>query len=731
MKTIQSVYAKLRRQNRKNYQLLIGCSFFSVLLITAYVTMMRSPTILSVLPEGGDSRKQVMMIFVLACVGCAVFTTYASSIFFRQKSKETGVFLLLGASRRQLRGLLFRDLAVISFGSCGAGAVLGAPLAWVIWQLFRLFVVDSEEMPLTIDPQAYLFALIFSAFVIGMLFFMGARFLRRTNIIDVVNQSHQSEPIREVKRWYGPVGIALLVAGALAGYLMPSFFVRVLHWYAPEGLSAIFYAPALVGLYMVLLHTVVNGWRTGGQGKYKHIIATSMMKFQGRQTVRNMLVITVLLAGAYFAMFYTPMLGVGAMMDYEARPTDYQYHYRADQDMPQRAEVEALAEENGVDITSWAEGEAICLGVDGTVSVETETKFGITWTSEYQQLRGSEVFLPERTYNALTGTKANVAPGTVKGIYLDDGGDGYMFSGDASRLQNMVTGEVLQTTPDEEKLCYSMLFGRYVMNDADYDRIAAGLTPEWKERFTAFNVADSAASYPFAKALFNEIVDRSSPAVEVVDAYDPVTRMLDEAKGKAYWAAPENQPAGDNISYDQRDASTFRLFWKYMPQFRVFDQNDFVRTTAVFLMLFIFIAIICFAAVMVIAYTRCLTIALNNRQVFDDLRRLGAGPEYRYQAVRGQISRVFFTPCLTGTAVIFMFYTMIMYFNDNRLTPQELAGMGLCLVLIAVLSAVLYLAYRRTRATVCRMLGTEKPIPASRRSAKAHAAAKTFEQVPH
>ena len=70
MTTFSQVYAALRRKNRGQYALLAGCSFFSVLLITAYACMMRSPTILTVLPEGGDSRKQVMMVFVLAVIGC-------------------------------------------------------------------------------------------------------------------------------------------------------------------------------------------------------------------------------------------------------------------------------------------------------------------------------------------------------------------------------------------------------------------------------------------------------------------------------------------------------------------------------------------------------------------------------------------------------------------------------------------------------------------------------------
>ena len=180
-------------------------------------------------------------------------------------------------------------------------------------------------MRLVFNPYAYLFSLAFSAFVIVMMFFLGSRSVKRTNIIDIVQESHKSEPIRDVPRWYGPVGIGLLALGAFLGYMSSGFFVQVLHWYPPEGLTAVFYVPALIGLYMILLHTVVNGWN-GKKKLYKDLIATSQMRFQGRQTVRNMLVMTLLIAGAYFGSFYTPMLGTGSMIEYDTRPVDYVYN---------------------------------------------------------------------------------------------------------------------------------------------------------------------------------------------------------------------------------------------------------------------------------------------------------------------------------------------------------------------------------------------------------------------
>ena len=705
MKTFTQVYAALRRKNKGQYALLSGCCFFSVLLITAYACMMRSPTILSVLPEGGDSRKQVMMVFVLAVLGCAVFTTYAAGLFFRQKSRETGVFLALGASRRQLQAELGKELAIISLCSCAAGAMLGGPLAWGIWQLFRLFLVDSQEMALAFDPEAYLLSLVFAAYVAVMLFLLGGRAVRRTNIIDIVQESHTSEPIREVKRWYGPVGIILVAVGALAGYLMPSFFVRILHWYAPSVVTAVFYLPALVGMYMMLLHTVVNGWRK--RHKYRDIIATSMMKFQGRQTVRNMLVMTLLIAGAYFAAFYAPMLSTNSAYSFASRPVDFEYHWRNDQGIPEQAEVEALAEEYDVDITSWRQVGAATLGGDGTVSVEQDNgALGTTYTTEYREVASGATFFSESAWNALTGKHIDLAPGTCANVLDDEGGSDYLSGGDVTVVTNMVTGESLPVTP-AEPLRYTMLLGCYVLDDEDYAAITDGLTDIWRESWVFFNVADADASYPFAKALFNEVVDRSGDEVMQLDAYDLVAKTLTEETGEPYDFDRENLTAlgFPAMEREDRDSTEFRSYWLYMPQFRILDQNDFVTTMAVFLMLFIFIALICFAAVIVIAFTRCMTIALTSARVYDDLRHLGAPNGYLFRSVKGQVSKVFLVPAIVGTAVISAFYVMIMYFNDNRFTPGEVAGMGTCAAVAAALSLVLYGVYRLTRKSVCRRLG--------------------------
>jgi len=78
-----------------------------------------------------------------------------------------------------------------------------------------------------------------------------------------------------------------------------------------------------------------------------------------------------------------------------------------------------------------------------------------------------------------------------------------------------------------------------------------------------------------------------------------------------------------------------------MPRFCVLDKADYIKTHAVFLMSFIFIAVICLTAVLVITYIRSLTVALENRQLFKDLKRLGASNTYMHHTLKSQILKIF------------------------------------------------------------------------------------------
>ena len=141
-----------------------------------------------------------------------------------------------------------------------------------------------------------------------------------------------------------------------------------------------------------------------------------------------------------------------------------------------------------------------------------------------------------------------------------------------------------------------------------------------------------------------------------------------------------------------------------MPKIRILDKTDFLKTFAVYLMTFLFIAIVCFTAALVIGYTRCQTIALNNRYIFDDLRRLGASPDFLDREVRRQCGVVFRIPSVIGMTAMVFLYAMLLYANDGGYTPAELSGFGLCMVVIAAIAAGVYLVYAMTVKKIKKQL---------------------------
>lgn len=690
MKDIRAVFSALRKNGKGQYKLLSGCLFFGSLLITAFCMMMYSPTVQNTLPQGGDSRKQVMMIFILAVIGCAAFSVYASGLFFRYKSRETGVFLALGLSRKTLGQQLRREVIQLAVASCGAGLILGTPLCWLIWSLFRLSLVDTPEMALIFDLRAYLIPLAFLLFVLTMLLVMQKRFLARVNVLDIIQESHRAEPVRAVPRWYGWGGILMIAIGCLLGYFVPSFCVRVLHWYAPAIFTAPFYLPALIGLYWVLLYTVVGGWHRG-KNRYTHLIESGMMQFQGRQTVRNMLVVTVLVAGAYFASFYTPMMIVPGRAEIENRPVNYQFFYRADQDMITKSEIEEMASDFGAKVIDYVEMPSASLAIDGEAEVETEGPLGTTYTKEYREVFLEHRFFSVSSWNALTGDDLVLQPGECAAT-LDYYGDIL----DISLVTNPVTMQQLSVTTLPEPLPSELFQDTFVLTDEDYASITQGLTPDWQEVQVLFNAEND--SYAFSKALLHSIVAHSGPETAVFDGYDRISRINAHKAGEEYWGDQVEELNLPVIDLSQPDTSDFQLNWLYMPKFQALDDGNFLSNFAVFLLLFVFVAILCFGAVGVILYTRSQTLMLSNAWVYEDLRKLGASNRYLKKTAQGQIKRVFFSPILIGTVLMLGFYTLILLANggDMVLDQNERMSLSVCLLVVAAMSAVFYGFYHFT-----------------------------------
>ncbi len=688
IRTMKELEARLRRTGRKQAGLYLLCNFISLMLMTAYSALMFSPTVLNIFPEGGDSLRQLYMIFIMTLFGCTVFTVYAASLFFRKKSRQLGILMALGASRKTLAPGLFREVILLSGSSAFLGILAGFPFIMLLWKLFRFFIVDNQYMVLNLDFTCLWIPSVFALLVLFCACLLAFVYLRKTDILDVIQEEHQNEPVRELGLWCGPVGIILLIGGAMLGYNFPTFYRDLTHRFPSALLKVLCYSPVFAGLYMVMLHTVVNGWHFRRKNPWKNIIARSMMKFQGKQTVNSLLVTTVLIAGGCFGIFYLPMLGTGTSMTIEQREYDYSWFWPSDQNLPSEEEIQDLAREHKVQIADWKKCPYLSLAVDSNMMIDNDDG-SFSW--KYYEIASEGHFLSESDFNKISGQNLSVEPGEYYAVTNREE-TSYRIVDNSTRFTNMTTREVLPVS-FKGFVHFEQLGALYagILDDGDFRKISQGLTPQWQGTMAFFN-SEGKDSYPFARAFYEKIVASFDDDSISTGLYDPVEYLMTEGYTNDYFGA-SYRDVDERLDRSQLDSADFRMFWNYMPQFRVLDSTEQLNTFSVFMMTFLFIGIVCFTAALVISYTRCQTLALNNAYVFYDLKRLGASPGYLCRELRRQAGPVFQIPTAVGMSCMVLLYGMMLYANDNRYTQSEIAGFLVCLEVIAVIAILFYAVY--------------------------------------
>ncbi|MEI3501454.1 MAG: ABC transporter permease [Anaerovoracaceae bacterium] len=303
--TISKIYTKLRKGSRGQYLLLAFCTFLSVLLISSFALMYFGPTVQNFLPEGGDTRKMASLLLLTTACGCFLFTVYASSLFFRNKSREYGILMALGMQKKTLRALLFKELSLITASASFLGLLCAAPVSYLIWKLFELFIISNAQMTYRFGVSGFLPGILFTLALAVMLGIAAGRFIRRSDLMDILRTRQKTEMIKEIKSWTFPAGLFLIAAGILLGAGVPQIAAKVFRVNLSGLLTNGFYILTLIGIYLVLLNIVAQSKAKKKKEKYyENLVSISMMRFTAKQTTKSMCVIVLLLFVCCFASFY-------------------------------------------------------------------------------------------------------------------------------------------------------------------------------------------------------------------------------------------------------------------------------------------------------------------------------------------------------------------------------------------------------------------------------------------
>ncbi len=683
--TLGNLWGKLRKRNKGDYRQFQFSTTFAVMLISSFLMLVCSPLIQGALPEGGDSGKQVWMSFGVSAIGCIVFVLYVTKLFLRYKSREIGIFLALGTEKHILKRSLAGELARMTAVCSAAGILLGAAIAFITGNVIKVLIADVYDGDFSFTVSGLFFSVCYALILFLFIQFQAGRAMKRTNVIEVINEQRRQEPMKKsVSKAYLISGIVLTLAGIFGALILPQIVAYTAGIFLGTWTNA-FYLAAVFGVYRVLVYTVSSHQRGRNPQKYyNNLIDYGMMKFQGASVVRNMLVITLLLFGGLYAVSYLPTMLTGSSSEqgYEA---EYSYRYLNDADEPSESGICDLAGKYGLTVENYREGDFLRVFGSGTERDADENnqlietyydrfaQYDVTSASEFEELTGISLDIPDGSYYQIIGSTSyeNIWNhfGDMDQLYVESEDASLPFS-----YLDTVSYESLNISGDNNMGDAS----RFVVSDADFDRLKAGLSEDSLETQVLFDTDGASLNeIAFSNELFRTLAEGMSEKMDVLTYYNAASAERNGSEYTETFAGAAVDPENPLKAAD----------WQFAPHLVPLLDQQMLMALAARLLTFSYIFIICIAAAGVIGYTRSQSVGLTNRQVFEDIRRLGADRQYRRTLMRRQLRKIFVLPTILGTAVCLLYEVLILWNNDGQISAGEIRSL-LIIALIAAAAAV-------------------------------------------
>lgn len=182
--SINTIILRNLKKNLKNYYLYVFALIFSVALYFAFVTLQYDPSMSEAKGSiKGAAAIKTASILLVAIV--SIFLLYANTIFIKRRSKEIGLFQLIGMTKNEIFRLLSLENLLLYFGSLIIGIFIGFSVSKLILMvLFKLTGVEGIAS-LHFSSEALLQTVIVFTVIYMFIMLMNFVFIKRQTILSL------------------------------------------------------------------------------------------------------------------------------------------------------------------------------------------------------------------------------------------------------------------------------------------------------------------------------------------------------------------------------------------------------------------------------------------------------------------------------------------------------------------------------------------------------------------
>ncbi|MBN3553659.1 ABC transporter permease [Fictibacillus nanhaiensis] len=297
----QLIFRNLKK-NLRNYYLYVFALVFSSALYFAFVTLQYDPSMDSV--EGSvKGEAAIRAASILLVVIVSFFLLYANNIFIKRRSKEIGLFQLIGMTKGKIFRILSIENLFLYFGSLLIGIFAGFSFSkLMILVLFKTAGVNSVAS-LRFSPQALVQTVIVFTVIYLLIMIMNYTFIKRQTILSLFRVTSSTEiTVKKLSRFemvMGIVGLVLITTGYIVSSklfggdftTMPQLFGAMIFILAAVILGTYFFYKGSVSFLLNLIRK-----RKGGYLSINEVMSLASVMFRMKSNALLLMIITTVSA---------------------------------------------------------------------------------------------------------------------------------------------------------------------------------------------------------------------------------------------------------------------------------------------------------------------------------------------------------------------------------------------------------------------------------------------------
>ncbi|WHY72066.1 FtsX-like permease family protein [Fictibacillus enclensis] len=214
--SINQLIVRNLKKNLKNYYLYVFALIFSAALYFAFVTLQYDPSMDEAKGsiKGGAALKAASVLLIAIV---AIFLLYANKIFIKRRSKEIGLFQLIGMTKSKIFRILTAENFLLYFGSVLLGILFG--FAFSKLAIMILYKVTGVHAIATLhfSAQAMVQTIIVFAVIYCVIMLTNFIFIKRQTILSLFRAVSSTESkvkkISVLEIIMGILGLVLIIAG--------------------------------------------------------------------------------------------------------------------------------------------------------------------------------------------------------------------------------------------------------------------------------------------------------------------------------------------------------------------------------------------------------------------------------------------------------------------------------------------------------------------------------------